>query len=343
MMMKLLVIELEDSALLVSRMSRNPDLSGAQCGLLTVVEKSNEKYKQQTQWICICICGKEKLVTTGKLNAKKVISCGCQKNNGTFKSEDLSGQKFGRLSIVNKTEKRSYGSVVWLCKCDCGKLKEVRQNKLKSGETRSCGCLNIEAINKINSLPPENLLTRKFNRLTVIAPAKKRLANGSAMWKCICECGKESTVRASALLSGAVKSCGCLTKEMIKLKTSGSKHHNYNPFLTDVERENNRYQLFGENLISWRKEVFINDNYSCSLCGAIGGNLNAHHIDSWDWCIERRFDITNGKTLCTQCHISFHKKYGYGKNTEEQFEKFLLTEDDAAEAERVGGFGSTGK
>ena len=202
-------------ALLANRMARNVDLSGTHCGLLTVIEKSSEKYGAQTQWVCLCVCGKQKLVTTGNLNAKKVISCGCQRNNGAFKSDDLSGQKFGRLSVVSKTEKRSSGSVVWLCHCDCGKMKEVRQNRLKSGTTKSCGCLNIEAINKINSLPPENLLGRKFNRLTVVASAPKRLADGSAMWKCVCECGKQSVVRADALLRGTIKSCGCLTKEMV--------------------------------------------------------------------------------------------------------------------------------
>ena len=339
-MIKLRVFALEGLALLANRMARNVDLSGTHCGLLTVIEKSSEKYGAQTQWVCLCVCGKQKLVTTGNLNAKKVISCGCQRNNGAFKSDDLSGQKFGRLSVVSKTEKRSSGSVVWLCHCDCGKMKEVRQNRLKSGTTKSCGCLNIEAINKINSLPPENLLGRKFNRLTVVASAPKRLADGSAMWKCVCECGKQSVVRADALLRGTIKSCGCLTKEMIKLR-SGIKHHNYNPLLTDEEREKNRYQLFGKNLASWRKEVFMNDNYSCVSCGVISGSLNAHHLDSWDWCIEKRFDVTNGKTLCVQCHSSFHKKYGYGKNTSCQFMKFLKKDDDIEAGERNGGFGST--
>ena len=340
MMIKLRVFALEGLVLLVNNMSRAIDLSGTQCGFLTVVEKSKEKYRTQTQWVCVCVCGKEKLVTTGNLNARKVISCGCQKNNGTFKSEDLSGQKFGRLSIVSKTEKRSYGSVVWICRCDCGKIKEVRQNKLKSGETKSCGCLNIETAKKLGESSAFNLLGQTFNRLTVIAPVEKRKKNGAIMWTCLCRCGKKSTVATGALLNGSIKSCGCLTKEKLKSR-SGSKHHNYNPLLTDEQREKNRYQLFGENLTSWRNEVFANDDYTCISCGIKGGNLNAHHVSSWDWCIEKRFDVTNGKTLCVQCHSSFHKKYGYGKNTSCQFMKFLKKDDDIEAGERNGGFGST--
>jgi len=55
---------------------------------------------------------------------------------------DLTGKKFGRLTVI----KRSYpndklNSVMWLCKCDCGKEKIIRGNSLKCGLTKSCGCL----------------------------------------------------------------------------------------------------------------------------------------------------------------------------------------------------------
>lgn len=50
-----------------------------------------------------------------------------------------SGERFGRLVTVSKFE--SEGPPTWLCRCDCGKTKVTKQRNLRSGHTRSCGCL----------------------------------------------------------------------------------------------------------------------------------------------------------------------------------------------------------
>jgi len=57
------------------------------------------------------------------------------------KMKDLSGQRFGKLTVISKTDARSGGSVVWLCKCDCGNEARVASSNLSSGNTKSCGCL----------------------------------------------------------------------------------------------------------------------------------------------------------------------------------------------------------
>lgn len=56
---------------------------------------------------------------------------------------NLSGRRFGRLAVVSEVPKRK-GKRYWLCKCDCGATKEVRQSNLTSGDTISCGCYNRE-------------------------------------------------------------------------------------------------------------------------------------------------------------------------------------------------------
>lgn len=58
--------------------------------------------------------------------------------------QDLTNQKFGRLIAIKVSEKRSGRKTYWDCVCDCGKIKTVRTDSLKSGKVRSCGCLKKE-------------------------------------------------------------------------------------------------------------------------------------------------------------------------------------------------------
>lgn len=58
----------------------------------------------------------------------------------------------------------------------------------------------------------------------------------------------------------------------------------------------------------WRKMVFERDNYTCLICGKIGGQLNAHHIKSFANFPLLRFEVNNGMTLCFKCHMIGKKK-----------------------------------
>ena len=56
--------------------------------------------------------------------------------------KDLVGKKFGKLTVLSQVKERSINrAVFWVCKCDCGKKSKVSGNHLKSGHTKSCGCL----------------------------------------------------------------------------------------------------------------------------------------------------------------------------------------------------------
>jgi len=62
--------------------------------------------------------------------------------------KDLTGMKFGRLTVLCRAEDRVYKDgrkrIAWNCRCDCGNTKEVLGENLKSGYTKSCGCLQKE-------------------------------------------------------------------------------------------------------------------------------------------------------------------------------------------------------
>lgn len=57
---------------------------------------------------------------------------------------DLTGQRFGRLNVVGFARKTKDRQFMWKCKCDCGNEVYVRGYSLRSGNTRSCGCLQVE-------------------------------------------------------------------------------------------------------------------------------------------------------------------------------------------------------
>jgi len=68
---------------------------------------------------------------------------------GTVK--DITGNKYGRLTVLGLDSVRNRSSY-WLCLCECGNEKVVRNDCLKSGNTRSCGCLNREPREVIHGL-----------------------------------------------------------------------------------------------------------------------------------------------------------------------------------------------
>lgn len=54
--------------------------------------------------------------------------------------KDLTGQRFGRLLVVEKTDFRQNRLVMWKCICDCGNETIVQGENLRNGHTQSCGC-----------------------------------------------------------------------------------------------------------------------------------------------------------------------------------------------------------
>ena len=98
-----------------------------------------------------------------------------------------------------------------------------------------------------------------------------------------------------------------------------AKHIPVNPEKTLEERIAGRDT---QSDILFRKGVFERDNYTCIITKQVGGDLVAHHLDGYDWCIDKRYDVSNGVTLSKQIHAQFHKKYGFGKNTKKQFDEF---------------------
>lgn len=128
-------------------------------GRLTVLRraKNNEipnTKEKRAYWVCQCSCGNICIAMGKSLRNGSKKSCGClqkevarqsiSKYNEKNISNDLTNKKFGKLLVLEKTEKRINRSVVWKCICECGEVCEVTNDCLTNGKTKSCGCLRKE-------------------------------------------------------------------------------------------------------------------------------------------------------------------------------------------------------
>jgi hypothetical protein len=124
------------------------DLTGKVFGKLTVIERIKNN-KKGIYWKCLCSCGKETVTRGDRLVKGRVISCGCYKKEVASKTKtvDLIGQKFGRLTVIERTGSDKNG-VKWRCKCSCGNYIEVHGTGLRKHKSSSCGCYKKEVNSK---------------------------------------------------------------------------------------------------------------------------------------------------------------------------------------------------
>lgn len=135
---------------------------------------------------------------------------------------DLTGQRFGRLTVTSATSERYYRERVWACACDCGEQKNVSTSSLRGGTTKSCGCMVRErALARWAKVQAQgrrvvaagwlDLIGRRFKRLLVIGLKKAT----PRTWLCACDCGRLVDATAHQLRAGYKPSCGCLRREYL--------------------------------------------------------------------------------------------------------------------------------
>lgn len=264
------------------------------------IENTFEKKGIYYIWLCKCYCGKIFKANGTDVQKGDIRSCGC--NSKSRHVKDWSGNIFHGIEILEDTGKRD-DCAIFNCKCHCGKIFQAKPSRIKSKDLRSCGCSpkrdQIDMTNKT------------FNKLIFLKDSGKRNNRNRILWLIKCYCGNEFLSPRDSIISGDTTSCGCYRKKIAFEKR-------YNPNLSKEDRERNRGSVkYNE----WRNSVYDRDNYRCIICG--NNNIQAHHLDGWNWCKEKRYDIENGLTLCKFHHNDFHKKYGRGNNTKEQFNEYL--------------------
>lgn len=218
---------------------------------------------------------------------------------------------------VNATQKLDY-------RCVCGNISQITYGSFMSGHRcRKCGNIksannNRHSLEHIRNIFSENgctLLTTKYQ-------------NSAQLLEFLCDCGNIGELRLYDFQCG-IRCSKCTSKRRSAFQKGvkrperrGENSPNWDFTKTLEERTTGR--LF-EGYKDWRSSVYHRDEYTCQCCGDNeGGNLNAHHLDGYDWCIDKRIDINNGITLCDFCHDDFHGIYGYGENTKEQWDEYVV-------------------
>lgn len=100
-----------------------------------------------------CICGNYKLVRLSDWTRGMVQSCGCKTKDLIRKKlirEIPVGTTYGLVTVLSRTDFRTSEGYKYLCQCVCGNKIEIYANRLKRGETKSCGC-SSSYLNSINN------------------------------------------------------------------------------------------------------------------------------------------------------------------------------------------------
>ena len=124
------------------------DITGKQFGRLTV-----SHYVGDDRWECECECGNRVVVQTCNLNSGNTKSCGCLQRERSSEASLISliGNRYGKLTVIERVENNRFGHVCYRCKCDCGGETIVDAGNLRQGNTNSCGCIKSKGEMIINN------------------------------------------------------------------------------------------------------------------------------------------------------------------------------------------------
>ena len=181
------------------------DLTNQRFGKLKVLYR--DKNRSGTYWICQCDCGNIVSARRDQLTRSKYPkrSCGCDLKDKCDKTNTINeiGNRYGKLVVIERIEKNDLPGAFWKCKCDCGNETIVSGTHLRSGTTRSCGCLKYESHNGIDETG------KIYGDLTVLYRSYNRTDGTHIFWHCKCICGNECDVNGTYLRSGVTTNCGC--------------------------------------------------------------------------------------------------------------------------------------
>lgn len=209
--------------------------------------------------------------------------------------QNLVGQRFNHLTVLEMLPGNLSCKPSVLCQCDCGNTVIAVTGNLKTGNTKSCGCMKhghggprkkVEQLvertpDQCRRLSPKADLTgQRFGMITVTGFAG-RDRNGKPVFDCVCDCGKTCLIRGSSLTEGNTKSCGCY--RAIKAREINTTHGDSSP--------DSKYKRLYHTWILMKERCYnLNDDYYDCY-----GGRGITVCDEWlDWIQFREWSLSHG-------------------------------------------------
>lgn len=147
----------------------------------------------------------------------------------------------GNSHVVTDKKGHKYKKAEFICNCGNKFISAI--GMVKKGHTKSCGCLSKERSSKSNFI---DIIGKRYGRLVVFSFFDVK--NKNSRWLCKCDCGKEKVVTRHSLSSGHTKSCGCLSVEALKNRSTKHGHAaNNNPTSEYTTWNNMKARCYNEN------------------------------------------------------------------------------------------------
>lgn len=297
---------------------RGKDLSNQNFGdyrvLYRTVPPITTKSKQ-AHWLCQCIKCRKYVVKSASVLTKGVNQCNC--------ANDLTNKKFGRWTVLYKTDKRTKnGGVLWHCRCDCGNEKDVNADILKRGESKSCGCLAKEKASESAKKSRIDLTGQRFGKLIALYPIYAEDKIHHTKWHCQCDCGNQCDVDMGNLRAYKAQSCGCTRSKqeenIIKLLIANNIKFNY--------------QFRFDNMKNKPFDFYINNSYVIEYDGQ-----QHFYYTGTGWDTKEHFERTRQNDLLKNQYcfenniplirIPFNEEYNF-EDLKLETTRYLLTKEN---------------
>lgn len=214
-------------------------------------------------------------------------------------------------TLLSKEYVKAKGKLEYIC--ECGNIASITFDKFKHGQ-RCYKCRGRK--NGDRSRHSYEYVKRFFEERGCQLLSKDYSDNKEKlMYKC--SCGSVAFIAFAKFQAG--QRCARCKSRKLSEKLRGPNASNWDHSRTEEERiKDRRYPKYYQ----WRRDVFERDNYTCQICGDRGGRLNAHHIQAFAKFPDLRTEESNGVTLCSDCHSTYHRKIEHNTATMEGWEYF---------------------
>lgn len=278
-------------------------------------------------WLVRCECGREDIVRrtniVGKNIRKSCIECG-YKNMGEGNRKDIAGVIFGNNCRVISFSYSCGSDRFWLCRCGCcNEDFFAEQRRINTGKFPIYACKKCSK--NIGIKKRVEIRKKKIDNIT--SPGglyiKNREQDNNSKLVVVCPyCNKDFICSYVAVFNKKRPQQMCFECSY-REKRCKEKHHNWNEKLTDEERKISKTRYSLKEYQELLRSVFKRDNYKSVISNKNTKDLRIHHLDSWGWAVEKRYNLDNCKTLTEKEHKDFHKQYGYGDNWKNQFNDYI--------------------